>query len=211
VKPPAEVAAILRNLESRYPSTPGLKFQDSYQLLMAAVLSAQSTDNQVNQVTPGLFARFPDAACLAAASPETVAELIRGVGLNLSKARYLVGTARQLVADHQGVVPADREALMRLPGVGRKTANVILANAFQIPALAVDTHVFRVSRRLGLAHGKTPAAVEQELTAAIPQELWSKAHHWLIWHGRQVCLARRPRCSECVVQNWCDYFQEIRS
>lgn len=178
---------------------------------MATILSAQSTDVRVNAVTPALFQDYPDAASLAAARPESIEPYIRTCGLFRSKARNLVAASRLLVEEHGGQVPAAREALIRLPGVGRKTANVVFASAFGGDAIAVDTHVFRVSRRLGLAHGSTPAAVEEELMEVLPRASWSATHHRLILHGRQICVARRPRCEECPLTRWCDYYKAARA
>lgn len=178
---------------------------------MATILSAQCTDVRVNAVTPALFRDHPDAASLAAARPESIEPYIRTCGLFRSKARNLVAASRRLVAEHDGQVPEDREALTRLPGVGRKTANVVFASAFGGDAIAVDTHVLRVSRRLGLAHGSTPRAVEEELMAVLPRPAWSPTHHRLILHGRRVCVARRPRCETCSLTRWCDYYRTARA
>ena len=180
-----------------------LSHQTPFQLLVATILSAQSTDKGVNQVTPALFERFPTPASMAACTPEELYPYINRLGLYRNKARALVGTSRLLLERHGGEVPASREALTALPGVGRKTANVVLSNAFGVPAIAVDTHVFRVSKRLRLAGAKTVDKVEEELKANIPQEKWSDAHHWLILHGRRVCSARKPACSRCSLAEYC--------
>lgn len=207
----AETRRILKLLGGVYPDKSGLRYQTPFQLLVAAVLSAQSTDVQVNRVTERLFEEFPDLPSLAAASEKQVQELIRGVGLHGSKSRHLVETSRILMEQYGGQVPRTREELMLLPGVGRKTANVVLSNAFGVPALAVDTHVFRVSNRIGLASGKNVLETEKQLEHTIPPELWGKAHHWLIWHGRKVCRARCPLCQSCPLTGWCDYFHAVRN
>ncbi len=199
-------AAILAALAAAYPEPRcGLEFQDPYQLLVAAVLSAQTTDRAVNRLTPALFARFPTARDLARAAPEEIEPFIRSLGLYRNKARNLAALARALVAEHGGAVPARREALERLPGVGVKTAGVVLANAFGVPALPVDTHVFRVAHRLGLARSRDAAGTERELEAMIPRERWIDTHHRLIQLGRQVCIARRPRCEACPLRALCPW------
>ncbi|MDI3269773.1 MAG: endonuclease III [Bacillota bacterium] len=180
-----------------------MHWETPFQLLVATVLSAQTTDQQVNKVTPALFARFPTPEVMGKASPEDVEPYIQTLGLYRNKARHLVGLARRLAEEYGGEVPMEREALESLPGVGRKTASVVLANAFGFPAIAVDTHVFRVARRLGWSRGKDPHRVELDLMELIPRDLWAPAHHWLIQHGRQICHARRPRCGECFLQDVC--------
>ena len=180
-----------------------LHYKDPFQLLVAVILSAQCTDRRVNITTPPLFERYPDPQSLAAASPEDVYELIKSVSYPNNKARHLVGMAQKLISDFGGEVPSDIDALMSLPGVGRKTANVIASIVYDKPVIAVDTHVFRVSHRLGLSSGKTPAAVEKDLERHIPEELRPLAHHWLILHGRYVCTARSPKCYGCGLTNWC--------
>lgn len=174
-----------------------------FQLLVAVILSAQTTDNQVNRITDKLFQTFPDAAAFAKLTPEELEPYISSCGLYKNKAKNIIATARVLVEEYGGEVPADKDQLVKLPGVGGKTANVVLSVGFGIPALAVDTHVFRVAHRLGLADGKTPEAVEQQLCALIPRELWSDAHHWLIWHGRKVCAAQKPHCGACSLAELC--------
>lgn len=198
------VNAILRILAEEYPEVrSALRFDGPFQLLVAAMLSAQTTDRQVNRVTEGLFARYPTPTALAAADPEEVAAAIRGLGLYRAKSRNLVAACRVLCRDYAGEVPDRLEDLLRLPGVGRKTALVVLYNAFGLPALAVDTHVFRVARRLGLARGRTPRRVEEELCRLIPAELWGPVHHRLIYHGRRFCRARAPRCGTCPLNAFC--------
>ena len=196
--------AVLEILAQCYGDTASaLVFANPFQLLIAVMLAAQTNDQQVNKVTGKLFAAYPDAAHLALAEPEEIEPYISTCGLYKNKAKNIVATCRMLVADYGGEVPADKAQLLRLPGVGGKTANVVLSVGFGIPALAVDTHVFRVANRLGLAQGKTPEAVEEQLTAWIPQEKWSAAHHWLIWHGRRICTARHPKCDQCPLAALC--------
>ena len=181
-----------------------LHYHDPYQLLVAVILSAQCTDKRVNQITPALFQRFPTAGKMAEVEPEEVFEEIKSCSYPNNKAKNLVGMARMLVSDFHGSVPDEMEELLKLPGVGRKTANVILSVVFNKPAMAVDTHVFRVSARLGLTVGsKTPEETERQLVALFPPELLPVAHHWLILHGRYVCQARKPMCGACGLRPWC--------
>jgi len=197
---------ILAELERLYPDAkPALHFDNAYQLLMAVILSAQCTDVKVNMVTPALFAAYPNAAALAAAEPEEIEPYIRTCGLFHNKAKNLVLTARALVERHGGEVPADHALLTQLPGVGRKTANVVMSCAFGADAIAVDTHVFRVTNRLGLADAADVVKTEEQLMQNIPKEQWSRAHHWLIFHGRRVCASRKPGCDACTLRAWCDY------
>jgi endonuclease-3 len=184
-----------------------LHYKDTFQLLVAVILSAQCTDKRVNKVTPALFEAYPSAEALAAASPEAVYEYVKSVSYPNNKAKHLVGMARKLSADFHGVAPSDIRELQKLPGVGRKTANVIASVAYDQPAMAVDTHVFRVANRIGLTNNsKTPLETEKELTKHIPAKLIPKAHHWLILHGRYVCMARKPKCGDCGIAAWCRYF-----
>lgn len=185
-----------------------LQYQDPFELIVAVILSAQCTDKRVNMTTPALFARFPDAQAMARAEVAEIHELIRSISYPNNKARHLSEMAKKLVADFNGVVPDDPELLQTLPGVGRKTANVVRAVAFGQPAMPVDTHVFRVTNRMGLVNTKTPLETEKELVKNIPAEILSTAHHWFILHGRYVCLARKPKCEECGIRPWCKYFQE---
>ncbi|MBF0613790.1 MAG: endonuclease III [Magnetococcales bacterium] len=180
-----------------------LRFQTPFQLLVAVVLSAQSTDVGVNRVTPGLFALAPDPEAMVTLGEEAIREQIRSLGLFNTKAKHLHALSRILVEQYGGQVPQSRAALQALPGVGRKSANVVLNIAFGQPTLAVDTHVFRLSRRLGLAYGNTPEAVERELLQCVPESYLLHAHHWLILHGRHVCTARKPACFRCIVRVWC--------
>ena len=197
---------ILAELERLYPDAkPALHFANPYQLLVAVILSAQCTDVKVNMVTPALFEAYPDAHALAKADPLDVEKLIKTCGLYHNKAKSLVATAQTLVASYGGEVPADHEKLTELPGVGRKTANVVMSCAFGADAIAVDTHVFRVSNRLGLADANDVLKTEHQLMANIPREKWSLAHHWIIFHGRRVCAARKPACEGCTLSPWCEY------
>ncbi len=181
-----------------------LHYGTPFQLLVAVVLSAQCTDKRVNMVTPALFAAYPDAASMAEASEEQLFEYIHSVSYPHNKSRHLAGLARMLRDEYGGVVPSDIDALQRLPGVGRKTANVVAAVVFEQPAMPVDTHVFRVANRIGLTNNsKTPLNTERELVKHIPAELLPKAHHWLILHGRYVCQARKPKCDSCGLADIC--------
>ena len=195
---------ILRRLAKAYPQAHcELDYATPFQLLAATILSAQCTDKAVNKATPALFKRWPDAAALACARTSDVEGVIRSIGLYRGKARNLVGMAQALLKDHQGAVPKTMEALIELPGVGRKTANVVLANAFGLPGLAVDTHVLRVGARLGLFKTQDPVKAEEALGSLIPPAKWGLTSHWLIWHGRRVCGARNPACGACVLKELC--------
>lgn len=186
-----------------------LHYGNPYELLVAVILSAQCTDKRINQITPALFERFPDAPALAAASVEEVFAYIRSVSYPNNKAKHLVGMANRLIDEFQGVVPEKVEDLVKLPGVGRKTANVISSVVYNNPAMAVDTHVFRVSNRLGLtSRATTPLAVEKQLVKYLPKETIAIAHHWLILHGRYICLARKPKCEVCPITYFCRYFEK---
>ena len=183
-----------------------LVYHSPFQLLVATVLAAQTTDVQVNKVTGPLFSRYPDAQSMAGISDEELIPYFRTLGFFRMKAVHVAGLVGMLLSEFSGEVPKTREELMRLPGVGRKTANVVLSSAFAVPAMAVDTHVFRVSKRMGLASGETPEKVEAQLCALIPEKDWSDAHHWLIWHGRRCCKAQRPLCGTCPVGGLCPRF-----
>lgn len=188
-----------------------LHYESPFQLLVAVILSAQCTDKRVNMVAPELFRRFPSPDDLAAASVAEVLAVIKSISYPNSKASHLVGMARKLIDEYAGVVPADIDSLMTLPGVGRKTANVLASIIYDKPVIAVDTHVFRVSHRMGLSDGKTVEKVEKELEEHIPEDLRAKAHHWLILHGRYRCTAKNPKCGECPLRDWCrDYEQKHR-
>ncbi len=180
-----------------------LRYENAYQLTVAVVLSAQCTDRRVNLTTPEFFARYPDPQALAAALVDDVYEIIKSISYPRSKAEHLVALARKLQSDFGGRVPGDIEALMTLPGVGRKTANVVSSIIYGTPVIAVDTHVQRVSRRLGLSQASTPEGVEKDLEAGIPERSRAAAHHWLLLHGRYVCTARSPKCGECGLREWC--------
>lgn len=203
------VKEILHRLSQMYPDAKcALDHRNAFELLIATILSAQCTDARVNIVTGRIFPTYNRPEHFAALSPEEIGEMIRDCGLWQSKARNIHKTCQILVDRYGGEVPSTMEELVQLPGVGRKTANVVLSNAFGVPAIAVDTHVLRVSNRLGLADAKTPEETEQQLMQRIPREQWSQAHHWLIYHGRQVCHARKPACSECALVDLCRYAQE---
>jgi endonuclease-3 len=183
-----------------------LHYGDPFELLVAVILSAQCTDKRVNMITPALFEKYPSPEILAKATPEEVLKLIRSCSYPNSKSKHLVEMARMLMEKFEGQVPDTFEDLIRLPGVGRKTANVIVSVVFKQPALAVDTHVFRVSGRIGLTvNAKTPLDAERQLTEYISKDLWGIAHHWLILHGRYVCTARSPKCEECGLKRLCRY------
>jgi endonuclease-3 len=201
----ALAAVVWERLVAEYPDAHcELDHRNAFELLCATILSAQCTDARVNQVTPALFARYPDAAALAVAEPADVEALVRSTGFFRAKARALVGMAQALVAEHGGEVPASLEALVPLPGVGRKTANVILGNAFGINAgIVVDTHVQRLARRLGLTREPDPVRIERALLPLFPQAGWALLSHLLIWHGRRVCLARTPACDRCLLADVC--------
>lgn len=202
---PARAPEILARLRAAYPDARcALVHGDAFELLAATILSAQCTDARVNLVTPALFARFPSPAALAGAEQAQVEEIIRSAGFFRMKARSLIGMARALVADFGGLVPRTMEQLRLLPGVGRKTANVILGNAYGInDGVTVDTHVSRLSRLLGLTRHADPEKIEQDLMVLFPRDQWALLSHLLIFHGRQVCIARRPRCSDCVLADIC--------
>jgi endonuclease III len=186
-----------------------LHYDDPFQLLVAVILSAQCTDKRVNQTTPALFRVYPDAAAMAEASPEDIFPFIKSISYPNNKARHLAAMARLLRDEFGGAVPSEIKQLMRLPGVGRKTANVIASVVFDKAALAVDTHVFRVTSRIGLTvNAKNPLQCEEQLIKFIPEHLLARAHHWFILHGRYVCVARKPRCFECPLTLYCKYFEK---
>ncbi len=189
-----------------------LHYSNPYELLVAVILSAQCTDKRVNQITPPFFERFPTAEVLAASSSDEVFEMIRSCSYPNNKSKHLVGMAQKLTNEFGGIVPSDVDELQKLPGVGRKTANVIASVVYDKPAMAVDTHVFRVADRIGLTTGaKNPHQAEMQLIANIPEELIPKAHHWLILHGRYVCKARKPDCQKCGLTKWCKHFNSLKN
>jgi endonuclease-3 len=194
--------------ENRPIAETELHYSNPFELLVAVILSAQCTDKRVNQITPSLFAQYPDELSLSKATSEDVFEYIRSCSYPNNKAKHLVGMAKMLHEDFKGELPSDLVSLQKLPGVGRKTANVILSVIFNKPAMAVDTHVFRVSARLGLTYrAKTPFETEKQLVKYIPDDKLPIAHHWLILHGRYVCLARSPQCQSCGLKDFCKYYQ----
>jgi len=189
-----------------------LEYRNPYELLVAVILSAQCTDKRVNLITPELLRRFPNAEKLADAEPQEVFDYIRSCSYPNNKSKHLVGMAKKLIADYGGVVPDDIDEMQKLPGVGRKTANVIASVVFNKPAMAVDTHVFRVSARIGLTvNSKTPLETEKQLVEYFPEELLSLAHHWLILHGRYTCVARAPKCEKCGLTDVCLYYVRKRT
>jgi endonuclease-3 len=198
-----EVFARLRK-ENPHPTTE-LEYSNTYQLLVAVALSAQATDVSVNKATRALFRKVKTPRAMLRLGEAGLKDAIRTIGLYNTKAKNVIAAAQILVDRHQGKVPADREALEALPGVGRKTANVVLNTAFGQPTIAVDTHIFRVANRTGLAPGKTVAAVEHKVLKRVPEEFLHDAHHWLILHGRYTCLARSPRCGSCIIEDLCDF------
>ena len=211
MKQESRYKAVLDYFNQQMPEvTTELEFGSVFQLLVAVVLSAQCTDKRVNQVTPELFSHFPDAPSMAKAEPEMLLEYIKSVSYPNSKARHLVYMAQKLMEDHHGEVPADMGQLLELPGVGRKTANVIQAVAFGKSTMAVDTHVYRVSHRLGLVskHDNTPLKVEKTLMKHIPTEQIPLANHWLLLHGRYVCTSQRPKCTKCGLSDFCPKLME---
>lgn len=200
---------ILDILEATYPEAKcELNYGTPFQLLVATMLSAQSTDRTVNRVTEGLFARYPDVESFLMLPQEQLEQEIKEIGLYRNKAKNILAMCRELVTRFSGQVPATLEELTSLPGVGRKTANVVLSNAFGIPAIAVDTHVFRVSNRIGLAHSSRVDQTEAQLTELIPKERWSKTHHLLIFHGRRTCLAKKPKCEACSIMPYCEFYKK---
>jgi len=201
---PARVAALIELLDRSYPgATTALRHENPLQLLIATILSAQCTDERVNQTTPALFARYPDAAAFAAASQADLEGMIRSTGFFRNKARSIRECCADIVARYGGEVPRSMEALLSLRGVGRKTANVVLGNAYGVPGVVVDTHVQRLSRRLGLTAETDPVKIEFALMPVVPRERWTVFSHWLILHGRRVCVARKPRCSICPIAPHC--------
>jgi endonuclease-3 len=207
VKTPVETRLVLDHLEAQHPGADTeLHYRTAFELLVATILSAQSTDQRVNMVTPALFTRYPDARALANATTDELEPQIHSTGFFRAKSKALVGKAQTLVARHGGEVPADMEALTALPGVGRKTANVVLGHALGVPGLPVDRHVLRVSNRIGIAESDDPEVVEEQLCAAMPEDRWTRTSDTLILHGRRICRPR-PLCAQCAVQGECEYFR----
>jgi len=203
---PAETRRILTTLSRQHPGADTeLRHENPYQLLVATILSAQCTDARVNEVTPAVFARYPDARALAAADPAGLERLIQPTGFFRAKARSLLGMAAEVVERHDGRIPRTMDELVELPGVGRKTANVVLGHAFGVPGLPVDRHVLRVANRIGIARGDDPVVVEAQLAAALPPRRWTLSSDTLILHGRRVCKTK-PLCAQCTVRRSCDYF-----
>ncbi|MDR1919248.1 MAG: endonuclease III [Tannerellaceae bacterium] len=202
---------VIRWFEEQVPiAETELHYANPFQLLIAVILSAQCTDKRVNQITPALFEAFPTPEVMAASGPEVIYEYIKSVSYPNNKAKHLVGMAQKLQEEFGGIVSSDVNELQKLPGVGRKTANVIASVVYNKPAMAVDTHVFRVANRIGLTiDSKTPLETEKELVRHIPARLVPKAHHWLILHGRYVCTARKPKCEACGIKLWCKYFAAL--
>lgn len=206
----AKVRQVLDLLETTYPDAgPELTYGNNFELLIATILSAQCTDIRVNLVTADLFKDFPTPAAMLAITEGELRERIRTCGLSNSKAANIHATCRLLLENYEGQVPGTQEALTALPGVGRKTANVVLSNGFGVPAIAVDTHVFRVSNRIGLAAADTVEKTEQQLMAVIPKARWSHSHHLLIFHGRRCCKARKPECERCPLTGFCHYYKAL--
>lgn len=196
---------ILEKLEQMYPEAKAeLVFSNPYEMLIATILSAQCTDRQVNKVTPAVFSRYPDPVSMASADVSDLYPMVKSCGFS-TKASNIISACRIIRDIYGGEVPHTMEELTKLPGVGRKTANVVLSNAFGIPAFAVDTHVFRVCNRLGLCKADNVAETEKQMTRIIPKEKWGQAHHWLIWHGRRLCKARNPLCRDCELKDLCPY------
>lgn len=207
----SEIPKILSLLKEQYKdTTTALKFESPFQLLISTMLAAQSTDVRVNIVTKELFKDFPDALSFLALSITELEKKIKTVGLYKSKAKNILASCKILTEKYKGDVPKTREQLVKLPGVGRKTANVVLSIAHNFDAIAVDTHVFRVSNRIGLANAKNVELTEEHLMQNIPKKDWSDAHHWLIWHGRKICKARNPLCVSCFLTEYCLFFKTFK-
>lgn len=203
----AEMKAVLEILKGLYPNAESeLDFNNPFELLVSTILAAQCTDKRVNQVTSKLFKHYPKPEAFLQLTEEELGVWIKSCGFYKNKSKNILATCKILVDDYGGEVPQEREALMALPGVGRKTANVVLSNVFGVDAIAVDTHVFRVSNRIGLAAAENVDVTEKQLMKNIPKSQWSDAHHWLIFHGRRICKARKPLCDQCPLTDYCQYF-----
>ncbi|MFN2363369.1 MAG: endonuclease III [Halarsenatibacteraceae bacterium] len=205
----AKLDYMINTLEDKYPKPETeLNHNSPFELLVATILSAQTTDIQVNKVTEDLFEEYNTPDDFAKLNPEELADKIKSIGLYRNKSKFIVESSRIILADFDGQVPRDFSDLLKLPGVGRKTASVVLVGAFSTPAFPVDTHVFRVSNRLGLADSDNVEEVEKQLKELIPEELWADMHHWLIFHGREVCKARSPKCDICMLKDYCKFYQK---
>ncbi|KZL90142.1 endonuclease III [Clostridium magnum] len=203
---------ILKILSETYPDAKcALNFNSPYELLISTILSAQCTDVRVNQVTEELYKEYNTPERIISLTEEELGEKIRSCGFYKNKSKNILGATRAILEEYSGEVPNTMEELIKLPGVGRKTANVVLSNAFGVPAIAVDTHVFRVSNRLGISKGDTPDQVEKGLMENVPREMWSDAHHYIIFHGRQICKARKPNCEQCPLAPCCEYFNNEKN
>lgn len=204
------IKKIIEILGKTYPEAKcELDFKSPYELLVSTILSAQCTDKRVNKVTYELFKEYNTPEKMSKLSQEELSVKIKSCGFYNNKSKNILGTTKKILEEFKGKVPKTLEELMSLPGVGRKTANVVLSNAFGIPAIAVDTHVFRVSNRIGIARGKNPNEVEMQLMKNIDKDMWSITHHYLIWHGRYTCKSRKPKCEECSIAPYCEYFGGI--
>lgn len=201
-----DIKSVLKILSEVYADAKcALNYKTPYELLIATILSAQCTDQRVNVVTGELYKEYNTPDKIISLTEEELGEKIKSCGFYRNKSKNILGTTRYILTNYGGNVPKTMEELIKLPGVGRKTANVVLSNAYGVPAIAVDTHVFRVSNRIGLANGNTPNEVEEQLMKNIPKNMWSDAHHYIIWHGRTLCKARKPQCSKCPILSFCYY------
>lgn len=205
-----EIDIVIDILENTYKGAKcGLDFETPYQLLISTILSAQCTDERVNKVCGELYKDYGTPESINSLSEEELGEKIKSCGFYKNKSKNILGATKIIIEKYNGKIPNTMEELIELPGVGRKTANVVLSNAFNIPAIAVDTHVFRVSNRIGMANGKTVEKVEEQLMENIPKEKWSDTHHYLIWHGRKICKARKPNCEICPMVPHCEYYRSL--
>lgn len=204
-----DIDEVVKILEETYKGAKcGLNFTSSYELLISTILSAQCTDERVNKVCAELYKEYNTPYKIIELTEEELGEKIKSCGFYKNKSKNILGATRAILEKHNGEVPSTMEELIELPGVGRKTANVVLSNAFNVPAIAVDTHVFRLSNRIGIAKGKNVTEVENNLMNNIPREKWSDTHHYLIWHGRKICKARKPECNECPLSLYCEYYNK---
>ncbi|MBC2399428.1 endonuclease III [Clostridium tetanomorphum] len=205
-----DINKVLEILSQTYPNAKcALEFKSPYELLISTILSAQCTDKRVNIVTEELYKKYNSPESMITLSQEELGEKIKSCGFYKNKSKNILEASKAILEEHNGNVPDTMEELTKLPGVGRKTANVVLSNAFGIPAIAVDTHVFRVANRIGIGKGKTPDQVEKELMKNVPRNMWSDTHHYLIWHGRNICKARKPDCEKCPIAPYCEYFAGV--